>query len=413
MSGPVAIRISRVTKTFDRSGPEARGLGRLLSRVRKPPSGRRLRAVDDVSLDIPRGRALGILGSNGAGKSTLLGLIAGISQPSSGTIETNGRLLPLLELGAGFHPELSGHDNILLQGSLYGIGRRRMEALAPDIIAFAGVGDFIHMPVKHYSSGMRLRLGFSISAHLEPDILLIDEAFSVGDLDFHNKCVDVMERFHQRGGTFLLVSHSVALVEQVCDEAIWMDAGRVVRRGPPAEVGYHYRKFMFEKSHPLPTPLHHIGQVASGQEGRFGSGCVVFDFVEFLDADGAPRNLFRNGESLTIRLRYHNVAAVRGDMDCVLNFFSYKGHAPYCLSNEITRQRLEPDPQSGMIECRIDRLDLTPGLYYSVFSLCRAGDTSVDGVYDMHARIYNITIAPDPKKSQTAALDPPARWEKE
>ncbi|MFP4581289.1 MAG: ABC transporter ATP-binding protein [Candidatus Sumerlaeia bacterium] len=411
MSAEIAISLKHVCKYHDRDAGRLRKAGKLLMPFKQPDPDKAIRAADDISLDVPRGQSLGVIGSNGAGKSSLLRLIAGISEPSSGSVEVHGKVLPLLELGAGFHPDLSGYENIFLQGNMLGVSRREMEALAPKIIEFAGIDKFIHMPVSHYSSGMYMRLGFAISAHLQPDILLIDEAFSVGDLHFTKKCVQTMQKFHERGGAFLLVSHSIAMIEQVCDEVIWMDAGRIVERGSPSEVGYLYRKHMFERSFPAPMPIVHLGQVTTNQEGRFGSGAAVFDFVDFIDRQGQNRWSFRNGDPMTIRLRYTNRTDQALPVDCVLAFFSCKGHPAWC----ITSDQLDPDlslpPGSGILEFPIDRIDLSPGPYLTIFSLCRRGDSSIEGIYDMHSRIYTLTIQEDDGLGASAGLDPDCRWE--
>ncbi|NQU42657.1 ABC transporter ATP-binding protein, partial [bacterium] len=405
------IRLDRICKVHPLRSVRARSLKQLaLSVFRKREETEVVTAANNVDLQIPRGQAVGVIGINGAGKTSLLKLIAGITPPTSGRIHTKGRILPLLEIGAGFHPDLSGYENILLQGSLFGVDRKQVERLIPDIIRFAEIENFIHMPVRHYSSGMYMRLGFAIPMHMEPDILLVDEAFAVGDIYFQDKCIREMIRFHQRGGTFLLVSHDNGLIEKVCNRAIWIDKGRIAADGKPANVTYRYKKRMFETTVPHPVPFVHIGLALTGKPGRFGSGAITFDYIDFLDEQGRLCHVFENGAPLQIRLRYRVNEPTADDMDCALNIFSYRGHSVYYISSRQMGYRIQPYPQGGEITFRIDRLDLAPATYTLILSLCKGGDTTTAGVYDMHARIYSFTILARPEHSQIAALEPQSNW---
>jgi lipopolysaccharide transport system ATP-binding protein len=225
-----ASRLSKIYRTYDR--PLHRLLGNLpFARERY----REITALDDVSFRIPRGETLGIIGRNGSGKSTLLQLLCGILKPSHGEIRVNGRLSALLELGAGFHPELTGRENIFMQGAILGFSRREMENRFEPIVAFADIGDFIDQPVKTYSSGMFVRLAFAIMAHVEADILVIDEALSVGDAAFTQKCLRFLDDFKKRG-TVILVSHDLASITALCDRALWLDKGRLRASGDAKEV---------------------------------------------------------------------------------------------------------------------------------------------------------------------------------
>jgi len=193
-------------------------------------------ALNDVTLAVRPGESLGIIGRNGAGKTTLLKVIARVLRPRAGTVETAGRVVPLLELGAGFDPELSGRENIFLNGAMLGHTRRYMERRFAEIVAFAGLEEFIDAPLRTYSTGMVARLGFSIATDVEPDVLLIDEVLSVGDVEFQAKCVERMNRFRELGVTFVLVSHSLPTVIDLCTRVVWIDGGRVQGDGAPAEV---------------------------------------------------------------------------------------------------------------------------------------------------------------------------------
>src|SRR5215213_6809055 len=228
----VAIRAVEVTKRFVIHGQRATSLkGRLVRRRGSEDTS--FAALNDVSLTIETGHTVGLIGPNGSGKSTLLKVLAGILRPSSGTVQANGRIASLLELGAGFNGELSGRDNVYLNASLLGLSRKETDGLFDSIVAFSELEDFIDNPVKHYSSGMYVRLGFAVAVHVDPDILLVDEVLAVGDEAFARKCLDKIGEFQREGRTILFVTHSLDLVEQICDRAIVLDHGRVVFDGDP------------------------------------------------------------------------------------------------------------------------------------------------------------------------------------
>ncbi len=203
-------------------------------------------ALEDISFTVGRGEAVGFLGSNGSGKSTLLKVVAGILRPTSGEIEVRGRAAALIELGAGFHPEISGRENIYINGAVLGLSRRQIDERYDDIVAFSGLADFIEEPVKNYSSGMYVRLGFAVAIHTDPEILLVDEVLSVGDESFGHRCLRRIEEFLAGGGTLLLVSHSLGLIEQTCDRAIWLEKGELRLAGHPRRVIDAYRAAVAE-----------------------------------------------------------------------------------------------------------------------------------------------------------------------
>lgn len=245
MSNEPAIRFSHVTKQYYVDSPVSGGLKNLVlhlpSQIMAIRRRRPFCALADVSFDVHRGQCLGVIGHNGAGKSTTLGLIAGVLRPSSGSVQTQGRVCPLLELGAGFNLELNGRENIRLNGILLGLTRREVAGRTADIIAFSELGDFIDAPLRTYSSGMIARLGFSVAVHLDPEILLVDEVLAVGDQSFRQKCLARMQDFRRRNTTMVFVSHDVATVARVCDRVALLDHGRLVELGEPAPViaAYH------------------------------------------------------------------------------------------------------------------------------------------------------------------------------
>ena len=235
MSGTPLIEFENVSKHFARGGGRQllrNYLGMVFRGRRKEP----FYALHGVSFQVDHGESVAIVGPNGAGKSTLLGLVAGLCVPEEGRVTVRGRVAPLLELGVGFHPDLTGAENIRLNAALMGLSRRRTDELYSSIVDFAGIGDFIGEPLRTYSSGMTLRLAFAVAVHCDPEILLIDEVLIVGDQAFQAKCLDKIHALRGEGRTLLCVSHSPALVEALCDRAIWLEAGRVMMTGRAVEV---------------------------------------------------------------------------------------------------------------------------------------------------------------------------------
>jgi len=242
------------------------------------------RALDGVSLELARGESLGIIGENGAGKSTLLKIVAGVIQPTRGTVVVNGRVGALLELGSGFHPDYSGEANIDLAAALLGLTPDEIDAKRDEIIAFADLGEHLRDPIKHYSSGMVVRLGFAVATALAPDILITDEVLAVGDESFQKKCIAWMERYLGTGGTLLLCSHSMYHVQKLCSRALWLKDGRVVRAGSAADVTQAYLAYHEEKSQgrraPIPQPQAAAAGVYAVQSVTLEPGDVI--------AQGAP-----------------------------------------------------------------------------------------------------------------------------
>jgi len=197
-------------------------------------------ALKDVSFSVPRGQSVGLIGGNGAGKSTLLSLIIGSSRPTSGSVQVHGRIGALLELGAGFHPDLTGRENIVLNASLLGLSQGEIRDKMADIIAFTELGRFIDIPIRNYSSGMHVRLGFSVAVHINPEILIVDEALSVGDASFQQKCTERIQKIKESGVTFLVVSHNMETVKGLCDELVWLDHGKIRMKGPAKEIAQIY-----------------------------------------------------------------------------------------------------------------------------------------------------------------------------
>ena len=253
-------------------------------------------ALRNLTCSIEAGESIGLVGSNGAGKSTMLKLIARIISATSGEVRSTGRVTALLELGAGFHPELTGRDNIYLNGAIMGLGRRALSSKLDQIIDFAEISEFIDTPVKNYSSGMHARLGFAISVFLDPKILLVDEALAVGDQSFQQKCLEQMQHLRRDGVTIVMVSHALDTVPRMCSRALWLDHGKLVMDAPSSQVVDAYYKRVLEQS-----SEHHVDTWAPS---RTGSGEARLTRVQFLGADLKPCISLRTFDPLIVRLHY-------------------------------------------------------------------------------------------------------------
>ena len=301
----VAIQIEGLSKKFCLDLKRAlwygvEDLGReLFLRGPRRPTLRRQEfwALSDISVKVHSGETLGIIGHNGAGKSTLLKLINGVIKPDKGRIETRGRVGALIELGMGFSPILTGRENILVNAAVLGIPHDDAKRLLPEIVDFAEIGDFIDTPVRVYSSGMKVRLGFSVASHMDPDILLVDEVLSVGDSSFRQRCYRYLRDFKRGGGTILFVSHNSSAVEAVCDQVMLLDHGKVVDLGEPWRVVQRYEEAMLELSRRAAEHSKDAGAAPAG-------GSIRITTVECRDMLGKPKSEFEFGEPFEIFLRY-------------------------------------------------------------------------------------------------------------
>ena len=237
----VVVRFDRVTKSFSRHAGQLLLRQRLANLV-KGVHRERFSALTDLSFSVSQGECLGVIGPNGAGKSTLLNLATGLCRPTSGTVEVEGRVAALLELGAGFHPDLTGTENVMVNAALLGLTRRQAEERFGEIVSFAGIGDFIDEPLRTYSSGMMMRLAFAVAVHVDPDILVLDEVLAVGDQDFSEKCIERIKAFRRAGKTMICASHSFALIESICDRIMWLDHGHLVQVGRASQVIRAYQE---------------------------------------------------------------------------------------------------------------------------------------------------------------------------
>jgi ABC-type polysaccharide/polyol phosphate transport system ATPase subunit len=361
-------------------------------------------ALDSVSFEVPQGCTFGVIGENGSGKSTLLKLVAGITKPTRGSLSVRGRVSALIELGAGFHPEISGRENVAINGIMLGLSRREVEARFDEIVAFAELEDFIDAPVKTYSSGMYMRLGFAVAIHVEPEVLLIDEVLAVGDEAFTRKCLDKIGEFRRRGRTILLVTHSLGLVERMCDDVLWLRHGGMADRGDPKRVVDHYLTYVAGGEEALLTREHGQapGAAAPGaagserqtvpprggyREGRWGGRELEISAVRLLDARGRERHVYASGEPLSVLLEVRASAPVE-DFVFGVGLFTSAGVSVYGTNTEI--EEFVPRSAHGVGEVRLELTDLrlTEGTYLLDVAAHKRDGTP----YDYHRGLYSFRV---------------------
>jgi lipopolysaccharide transport system ATP-binding protein len=395
----------------------------------------KFQALQGVSFNVAAGKTYGIIGRNGSGKSTVLKLVAGITKPTSGTVTVCGRVSALIELGAGFHPEISGRENVFINGIMLGLSKREVARRFDEIVEFAELQQFIDAPVKTYSSGMYMRLGFAVAIHVDPDVLLVDEVLAVGDEGFTHKCLDKFGEFKRRGKTILLVTHSLGLVERFCDEALWLDAGKVRSAGDPKrvvdaylmdvdrteekqlaaqEVKAHEQSGQRESDVPSagaagPTgvdapsgrgpqggvrvgvaeegPAHVPEDVTTSSEGRWGSREIEIIDVILKDASGQPSHIFQSGERITVQL---NVRAHQPASDFVFGIGLYSTEGVTCYGTNTDMENFQPEQiqGDGHVTFTIDSLDLVEGTYKLDVAVHKR-----DGYpYDYHRLLYTFRV---------------------
>ena len=319
-------------------------------------------ALRDVSFEVQPGEALGIIGANGAGKTTALSLLAGITRPTAGRIAVAGRVGALIQLGAGFHPDLSGRENVYLNASILGLKKAEVDRIYDDIVAFAELDAFMDTPVKRYSSGMYARLGFAVAAHVDPDVLLVDEVLAVGDMNFQSKCMRRMREVMASGKVVIFVSHTLAAVQTLCTRAIWLDYGQIRAEGEPGDVVASYTNEMNRRAS-MPDSR----GLASGT--RMGSGEVRITNVEVLNGHGQPTDTFHMGDSLTVRLTYNALERVPRPLFRI-------GIKDIKTGTIVAYGMSRPDQLSGFLEgpgvvkCTFEKLPLRPrpyGLHLAIF----------------------------------------------
>jgi lipopolysaccharide transport system ATP-binding protein len=324
-------------------------------------------AVRDVSFAVDRGEAFGIIGRNGSGKSTLLKLISGILKPTTGSVRVNGRVAALIELGAGFHPEITGRENIYINGIMLGLSRREIEARFDQIVAFSGIPDFIDQPVKTYSSGMYVRLGFAVAVHVDPDVLLIDEVLAVGDEEFSAKCVAKIQEMKYRGVTLVFVTHQLDQVRNLCDRALWIDHGEPETIGDPVRVVDAYLQAV--SSTQTAAPRVEAGQVKAealredaSEEERWGSGEVILSRVALVDSRGDELVALGPGTPVAIELDV-TVRVPQDDFVFGIGIYHADGACVYGTNTDLEGLMPERIEAGGRVRFIMPALDLVAGTY--------------------------------------------------
>jgi len=350
-------------------------------------------ALDDVTLSVEKGQTYGVIGENGSGKSTLLKLVAGIAKPTQGEVRTQGKISALIELGAGFHPEITGRENIFINGIMLGLSRKEISAKFDEIVAFAELEEFIDAPVKTYSSGMYMRLGFAIAINVNPEILLIDEVLAVGDAAFVPKCLDRIDDFRRRQKTILFVSHDLTTVRKICDRVAWLKNGRVQMIGEPKRVADAYlqdvaekqeRSFERQQRGPAAAP----SDQEERRENRWGKREIEITRVVLKTAAGEEKHVFAPEEGLLIEM---DVVAHSPADDFAFGIGLFNSQGTCCYGTNTLLEDFEPVSirGEGKVVCRVEKLNLVNGTYYLDVAVHKR-----DGYpFDYHRNLYSFLVS--------------------
>ncbi|HFC11534.1 MAG TPA: ABC transporter ATP-binding protein [Anaerolineae bacterium] len=395
------IHIEQVSKRFKLATARNRNIFNILTRRAKSNSEQAdyLWAVKDISFTVMRGESVGLIGHNGSGKSTLLKLITRILYPTSGTIHVNGRISPLLELGAGFHADLTGRENIYLNASVLGLSNPEIDQRIEEIIAFSELEQFIDTPVKHYSSGMYMRLGFSVAVHCDPDILLVDEILAVGDHAFQRKCLDRIAQLKRQGVTIMMVSHSLDTLLKLCDSIVWMEHGVMREKGAPQPTIARYTDFMN-------TRIAEQGGAGEFVFNRHGTYEVEIIKVRFLDAAGVEQSTFHTEQPLIIEM-YYDAHRPIYDPEFGIAIYRDDGVQITGPNNRIAGQNLGTIEGRGVVTYVVGRLSLLPSSYTVTVAI---HDGTLPQAYDYHAQAYKFRVVADENSEFQGVLSLPAEW---
>jgi len=314
-------------------------------------------ALKNINLEIEQGKVMGLIGPNGAGKSTLLKILARITQPSAGKVILNGRLASLLEVGTGFHPELTGKENIFLNGAILGMSKQEINDVFDEIVEFSGVSQFLDTPVKRYSSGMYVRLAFSVAAHLSSDILLVDEVLAVGDAEFQKKCLNKMsEATHDGNRTVIFVSHNMSIARSLCDHITYLDHGQIQKTGDAREVTDFYLQSMDNSTQTVSL---------SERTDRKGTGEANFTDIKIYDPKTGRENILITGEAAEIEISFKSKELeTLGDVNVLLHLFNSDEHFMGTLSNKLRGANFQNIEASSTVKCRLDKLPLMAGNFF-------------------------------------------------
>lgn len=354
-------------------------------------------SLHDINLEVVKGKALGIIGQNGSGKSTLLRLINGIFPPDAGSITVKGRIGALIAAGAGFHPHMTGRENIYLNGSILGMRRSEIEEKFDSIVSFADIGDFIDAPVSTYSSGMYVRLGFAIAIHSEPEILLADEILAVGDIAFALKCYRKIAEYKKNGGTIILVSHNMQLIRNTCDNVLWIDKGEVKDYGPPQEICDDYEEFMLKKD----------SNNAEGLGIRITNDpTAVIETVKFINSDNEFTNEVRSGDPLKVRIYLNCEREVKNPMFTLGILTPENIIAIANYSTFDSGQLIESINGRSYVDIKFPNIYLKPGNYTVTVTFL---EDEINNILDWHEKMYILSVQPNGKTAQ-GLLQLPISW---
>ena len=360
----IAIEVRNVTKSFKVYLDKGAQLKeRLLFRKRSRYEERKV--LRGISFDVKRGEAIGLIGHNGCGKSTTLKLLTRIMYPDEGTIKLKGRVSSLIELGAGFHPDMSGRENIYTNAAIFGLTKKEIDARINEIVEFSELAEFIDNPVRTYSSGMYMRLAFSVAINVDADVLLIDEILAVGDANFQTKCFNKLKEIKAQGTTIVIVSHALGQIEQICDRAIWIHEGLIRAEGPPKEIDLEYLDYMSRKMQEKNKSEEDSSDTEPSEDEagkRWGSGEVRIRKVRSFSADGGEQNVFRTGEDIRLTIDYTVKKPVK---DAVFGFGVFDMNGVQCYGTN-TRIDKQPDiniSESGTAEILLRNVELLGGEY--------------------------------------------------
>jgi lipopolysaccharide transport system ATP-binding protein len=408
-----AIAVRRLGKRFRRPDPDRpRTLKDAILRGswRSHPS-EHFWALRDVTFSIAPGQMVGVIGRNGAGKSTLLRLIGNVGRPDTGDVETRGRIGGLLDLGAGFHPDLTGRENVFINGVIAGLTRGEVAQRFDSMVAFAELEDFIDSPMRTYSTGMQMRLGFAVAVHTDPDILLIDEILSVGDLTFQRKCLERVAEFKAAGCAILLVTHDGHAVRQLCDDALWLENGRLVAYGQTEVVVGEYEAQSAAETRRRTPSVRPIVRTPSGvelrvNENRFGSLELEITNVRLLARAGHPTASINTGDALRVEIEYHAPAPIHAPIFGVV-ISRDDDRVCYDVSTDNGASSLETVQGRGRVVLELERLDLAGGQYFVDVG---AYESAWAYAYDYHWHVYPLAIGGSGNAGK-GILQPPRRWE--
>ena len=403
-----AIQFENVSKRFILHHARPRSFQELvIGALGRSRSREELWALKDVSFEVEQGEMLGIIGPNGSGKSTVLKLITRILEPTSGSITVDGKVSALIELGAGFHPDLTGRENVYLNGSILGLSQEEMDAKFKEIVEFAELERFIDMPLKHYSSGMYMRLGFAIAISVEPDILLIDEVLAVGDESFQQKCLAKIEEFKQRGKTMVFVSHALETVRRLCDQAIWLEEGEIRSKDTPDKVIYDYLDDLRRKEGVALDEKHRRLRYELEEqqlENRWGSGEVEIYDVQLLGEDAEEKHIYRTGDPMIVRLRYR-VKELVDDLTFGVGIHRNDGLHIQSVNTLADGVHYDARAGEGVVELEYTELPLSSGIYAVSVGVWPGDRWRLP--YDMHSRMYQFAVRGGENEGLIAL---PHRW---